>query len=252
MNRNQYCCVPGCRGSSSNTKLKFFRFPHSPVRQVNQDALENTFGAVRQHCGSNNNPSVGQFVDALKTVIINGLAYKSLYGTNCEDDGASLLDKLHSFFKPTNASSTSQSTSHDSEATDTVPDIGIVCHRCNKGIDFDWIRSAGCSLHQQRIEDGIVRGVTSISIPWWCKQKNQLMNKTTRQKLIKRKFQILSHQQVTIKVMTLNVKNNPTPRCCCPHLTNIENNAAASTQQAVIPVLPLSHNEHREQCCCST
>jgi hypothetical protein len=31
------------------------------------DPLENTFGVIRLHCGSNNNPTVGQFVDALKT-----------------------------------------------------------------------------------------------------------------------------------------------------------------------------------------
>jgi len=36
--------------------------------------------------------------------------------------------------------------------------------------------------------------VTSISNPWWCKQKNQSMNKATRQKVLKIKFQILSHQ----------------------------------------------------------
>jgi len=41
-----------------------------------------------------------------------------------------------------------------------------------KGVDFDWIRSAGCSLHYQVKEDGIVRGVTRISVPWWCKHKN--------------------------------------------------------------------------------
>ena len=63
-----------------------------------------------------------------------------------------------------------------------------------KGVDFDWIRSVGCSFHYRGIEDGIVRGVTRISIPWWCKQKNQLMNKASRQKVLKRKFQILSHQ----------------------------------------------------------
>ena len=63
-----------------------------------------------------------------------------------------------------------------------------------KGVDFDWIRSAGCSLHYQGIEDGIVRDVTRISVPWWCKQKNQMMNKASRQKVLKRKFQILSHQ----------------------------------------------------------
>ena len=35
INRNQYCCMPGCRGSSSSdTKLKFFRFSKSPVWQV--------------------------------------------------------------------------------------------------------------------------------------------------------------------------------------------------------------------------
>ena len=34
---------------------------------LNQDTLENTFGAIGLHHGSNNNPSVGQFVDALKT-----------------------------------------------------------------------------------------------------------------------------------------------------------------------------------------
>ena len=43
--------------------------------------------------------------------------------TNCEDDGASLLDKLHSFLKPSDATSTSPLKSHDSETTDSVPDI---------------------------------------------------------------------------------------------------------------------------------
>jgi hypothetical protein len=48
---------------------------------LNQDALENTFGAIHLHCGSNNNQSIEQFVGALRTVIINGLAYRNMYGT---------------------------------------------------------------------------------------------------------------------------------------------------------------------------
>ena len=32
--------------------------------------------------------------------------------------------------------------------------------------DFDWIKSTGCSVHYQGIEDGTVRGVTRISITW--------------------------------------------------------------------------------------
>ena len=40
-----------------------------------------------------------------------------------EDDGDSLLDKLHSYLKPSNASATSPQTSHGSENADSVPDI---------------------------------------------------------------------------------------------------------------------------------
>jgi len=110
------------------------KFKFLGTTNLNQDALENTFGAIPLHCGSNNNPSVGQFVDALKTVIINGLAYRSIFGTNCEDDGASLLGKLHSFLKPSNATSTSPSTSHDSETTDTVPDIVLIGKEAQHGV----------------------------------------------------------------------------------------------------------------------
>jgi hypothetical protein len=35
-------------------------------------------------------------------------------------------------------------------------------------VDFGWIQSSGCSLHQHEI-DGNARNVTRIYIPWWCK-----------------------------------------------------------------------------------
>jgi hypothetical protein len=80
--------------------------------------LKNTFSAILLYCGSNNNPSVGQFVNALKTVIINSLAYRGILAPNSEDDGATILDNLHSFLKSSGISSPSHSTSHDSETTD--------------------------------------------------------------------------------------------------------------------------------------
>jgi hypothetical protein len=101
-------------------RVKEKQFKYLETRNLNQDALENTFGAICLHCGCNNTPSVGQFVDALKTVIINGLAYRGLLDPNCEDDGANLLDTLHSFLKPSSVSSPSQPTSHDRETTDDV------------------------------------------------------------------------------------------------------------------------------------
>jgi hypothetical protein len=69
--------------------------------------LVNTFGGIHLYCDLNNNPTVGQFVDALKTSIINGLTLRGLCGTNCENDGATLLDNLESVFRAPDASSPS-------------------------------------------------------------------------------------------------------------------------------------------------
>jgi len=59
-----------------------------------------------------------------------------------------------------------------------------------ESFSFDWIRLTGCPLNRQRTEDEIVRSVTKISIPWWCKWKNESLGEATRQKAIKRKVQI--------------------------------------------------------------
>ena len=99
------------------------KFKCLETQNLNLNGLQNTFGAVRLHCGSNNNPSVGQSVDALKTVTISGLACRSLLNPNSEDDGATLLDNLHSCLKPSVVSSPSQLISHDRETTDDVPYI---------------------------------------------------------------------------------------------------------------------------------
>jgi hypothetical protein len=65
---------------------------------------------------------VGQFLDALKTSIINGLAFSGLRGTNCEDDGTPLLDDLHLLLKVSDASTPIPSTSHSMENPDDDSD----------------------------------------------------------------------------------------------------------------------------------
>ena len=82
---------------------------------MNQDPLENTFGVIRLHFDSNNNPNVGQFVDALKTSIINGLGYTGLHNAKCEGDDTENLVNLHSFLKESRASPQNPSTSHGRE-----------------------------------------------------------------------------------------------------------------------------------------
>ena len=60
-------------------------------------------------------------------------------------------------------------------------------------VDFGWIQSSGCSLHRQEIVDGIAQSDTRISIPWWCKGRNRLLMKESRQMATMRKMKILSH-----------------------------------------------------------
>jgi hypothetical protein len=247
--------------------LKEAGFKYLETWNLNQDPLENTLGVIRLHCGLNNNPNVGQFVDALKTSIINGLAFRDLRNPNCEDDKTELLD--NSFLEESDASLPHPSTNHGT-GTDGAVSIhiaeqvqqeevlncdmkllsiayvsgfiarrvlrGINCDNCatcltspmllatnafiyfkeckedkqlltyhseklvetvgasislleskmakvphmgsveekmtvatKETVAFGWIGSSGCSLHSQKIVDGIVRGITRIAIPWWCK-----------------------------------------------------------------------------------
>lgn len=63
----------------------------------NQDPLERLFGSIRVNLGSNNNSTVGQFQAALKTAIVNGVAFSDLKGANCgkEDTSGEELCNLH-------------------------------------------------------------------------------------------------------------------------------------------------------------
>ena len=84
--------------------LKSAGFYYLNTQSLNQDPLENTFVVIHLHCDSNNNPTVAQFIDALKTGIINDLAYTGLRNANCGGDDTELLDNLHSFLKESSAS----------------------------------------------------------------------------------------------------------------------------------------------------
>ena len=101
--------------------LKEAGFKYLETRNLNQDPLENTFGVICLHCGSNNNPNVGQFVDTLKTSIINDLAFRDLRKTNCEGDKTELLDNLHSFLEESDASLPHPSTIHGTRTVGAVP-----------------------------------------------------------------------------------------------------------------------------------
>jgi hypothetical protein len=95
-------------------------------QQLSDGPLLNTFGAIRSYSGLNSNPNLGQFVDALKTTIINAFALRCLFGTGCENGSVSVLDNLAS-----GASSPNPSTSHGKE-TLNVPESFHVAQQVQK------------------------------------------------------------------------------------------------------------------------
>jgi len=75
---------------------------------------------------------VGQFVlvDALKTSVINGLAYTGLCNANCEGDDTE-LDNLHSFLKESPATPPNPFTSHSRETMMVL--VGLILQsKCSR------------------------------------------------------------------------------------------------------------------------
>ncbi|CAK1597444.1 unnamed protein product [Parnassius mnemosyne] len=70
-----------------------------PTRRLNQDPLENCFGCIRYSCGSNNSPTINQFIAGIKTAIISNLKHSG-HKKNCEDDTAIISNNLSNFLTP--------------------------------------------------------------------------------------------------------------------------------------------------------
>lgn len=70
-------------------------FEYLNLRNLNQDALENLFGIVRQHSPTNKHPTCSGFVAALKTSIVTGLTAPHSRASNCEKDNQKLLTNFH-------------------------------------------------------------------------------------------------------------------------------------------------------------
>lgn len=64
------------------------------LRHLNQDPLENFFGAVRSHGCRNTNPTCDQFESAFATLLINKLSSVHTPGKNCELDYCNALHSL--------------------------------------------------------------------------------------------------------------------------------------------------------------
>lgn len=78
--------------SKLNSTFKFLL-----PRNINQDPLENIFGAIRSHGIRNVNPTTIQFVGSFKTLLINNFSSLKSIG-NCElDDTGDILDNLKQF-----------------------------------------------------------------------------------------------------------------------------------------------------------
>ncbi|XP_012546686.2 uncharacterized protein LOC101738304 isoform X1 [Bombyx mori] len=67
------------------------KFKYMNLRQFNQDALENLFGQIRQHCPTNRNPTCHHFTCALKSAILTRLSAPLSRGSNCQRDNNEII-----------------------------------------------------------------------------------------------------------------------------------------------------------------
>lgn len=72
-------------------------FKYLNLRQLNQDSLENLFGAIRQHNPTDRNPTCASFVTALRTSIISGITSSNSRNSNCQRDANKLLTDLNHY-----------------------------------------------------------------------------------------------------------------------------------------------------------
>lgn len=89
-------CVQGMLISISTlqdvwTDVHKLGFRYLNLRSLNQDALENFFGVIRQHSPTNRNPTCAGFIAALKTSVVSGMTAPHSKGSNCEKDNLELL-----------------------------------------------------------------------------------------------------------------------------------------------------------------
>lgn len=70
------------------------------TRRLQQYLLEHLFGTIRRNCGANTNPTVEQFIAALKTAIMSNLTHLS--SGNCEyDENDNMIKNFKKIFTPT-------------------------------------------------------------------------------------------------------------------------------------------------------
>ncbi|KAM3957316.1 uncharacterized protein ACR2FA_008697 [Aphomia sociella] len=86
------------------------------TRRLQQDPIENLFGCIRGNCGSNTNPTCGQFVAGLKIAVLSNLSHISTAG-NCENDNNVIINNFNTLL-----SSVSQPTITSTEIAD-LPEI---------------------------------------------------------------------------------------------------------------------------------
>lgn len=81
------------------TRLKSMGFKYVKLRMVNQDPLENFFGAIRAHGQRFVSPTCWQFDGLFKTLLVNNASSVHSIGANCEQDDGHFLSPFESFVK---------------------------------------------------------------------------------------------------------------------------------------------------------
>ncbi|CAK1597698.1 unnamed protein product [Parnassius mnemosyne] len=101
------------------------------TRRLQQDPIENLFGCIRGNCGSNTNPTTGQFAAGLKTSILSSLAHIGTIGSNCERDNNVIINNLSKLLSL--PQSTLMHAEPEFHAISELPNVHVIEQNIDKG-----------------------------------------------------------------------------------------------------------------------
>ncbi|XP_039310495.1 uncharacterized protein LOC120358881 [Solenopsis invicta] len=121
--KNWNCTIEGM--ATLWAKLESMGFKYFKTRNVNQDPLENFFGAIRSHGQRYVSPTAWQFDGLYKTLLLNNVSSLHSVGANCEKDDGDFLLTFNSFINNAIKESSNDDTTNaelfdDSCVTETV------------------------------------------------------------------------------------------------------------------------------------
>uniref|UniRef100_A0A1Y1NHP2 THAP-type domain-containing protein n=1 Tax=Photinus pyralis TaxID=7054 RepID=A0A1Y1NHP2_PHOPY len=159
-------------------------------RNINQDPLENFFGAIRSHGIRNINPTCQSFTYSFRTLLLNNLTSVHSPSANCEKDDSSVLDSFKSLI------SVPQQTS---DVHFEVPDVNLSSELSDQSLQ----RTATSTYVAGSVVRSIIKQINNCVL---CKKQlvGSLNELSLKERFIIQEYQIENRRPLTTPSIMFN------------------------------------------------